>query len=88
MKLAIDYRMHRHTGVGTYLTRLIPEVVRRMPDDQFVLLVNPGDEPDTAWPGNVRLQPLAFPCPVYSIREQVGVPLALLKCRPDLYHCP
>lgn len=42
MKIAVDARMRFHTGVGTYLRGLFPELLRQMPEHEWFVL-QPGD---------------------------------------------
>lgn len=89
MKIAIDYRMHRHTGIGTYLRNLLGKLAQLGEGHSFHLVVNPGDSPDLrSGMGNCRLFELSARAPVYSIREQVLLGMALTRMRPDVFHAP
>lgn len=76
-RIGIDARMWRHTGIGRYVSNLVPRLPARGLD--VVAWVPPDAVPD--WPG-VDVRPCA--APLFSLREQ----LAFRDARLDLFHVP
>lgn len=71
--VAIDVRMARHSGIGTYIRNVVPRMLAARPDWQFSLL---GDPALTATFANLELPnvtEVACTAPIYTIREQVEV---------------
>jgi glycosyltransferase involved in cell wall biosynthesis len=68
--LAVDARMIRHSGIGTYLQRLLPRVMDEMPDVRFLLL---GDEGLLA-PYRDRAEIIPCQAGIYSLRQHREIP--------------
>ena len=72
--LAVDARMVRHSGIGTYLRHLVPRLVAARPAWRFTIL-GPVEELRAlgwaAWP-NATLVDCRVP--IYSVSEQLSLP--------------
>jgi glycosyltransferase involved in cell wall biosynthesis len=68
LTLAIDARMHAHSGIGTYITQVVPRLVRQRPEWEFVLIGDPAAWDALADAPNVRTRSNASP--IYGAREQ------------------
>jgi len=86
MRVAIDARKLTDYGIGTYLSHLLRGLAER-DDVQLALLVRAGHEERA-----LSLAPAARIVSVkaggYSLSEQVSVPVALWRERPQLVHFP
>ncbi|MFH0824988.1 MAG: glycosyltransferase family 1 protein [Pseudomonadota bacterium] len=74
MKIAVDCRMIRHSGIGVVLGELLPRLIQS--DHEFHLI---GGEPLPAEYATERSSLHPFDAPIYSIREQVRYPVRLLE---------
>jgi glycosyltransferase involved in cell wall biosynthesis len=72
--LAVDARMVRHSGIGTYLRHLVPRLVAARPGWRFTIL-GPAEELAglgwAAWPNATLVDCRA---PIYSLGEQLALP--------------
>jgi glycosyltransferase involved in cell wall biosynthesis len=68
--IAIDARMVRDSGIGTYIEHVVPRLVALWSDARFTIL---GDQDilARAIPPSPRVAYRAFHSPIYSIREQL-----------------
>ncbi len=89
MRVAIDIRMIRHSGIGTYLRGLLrglAEITQESPDSLSLLLVG-----TTKKAYGILLPPDSsvheFNAPVYSLREQLSYPTHKIETC-DLLHYP
>ncbi|MEI6666903.1 MAG: glycosyltransferase family 1 protein [Acidobacteriota bacterium] len=87
MRIAIDARKLHDFGIGTYIRNLLKHLAVFDPQSEYVVLCRPQDAAAIA-----RIAPNFTPVPEkakpYSIREQIALPLQLLKARVDLFHAP
>ena len=89
IKIVIDARIWgiEHTGPGRYTENISKKLLELDQEDQFFFIVRPGDKPDIS-----RELQTAETVPVearhYSFYEQLALPLALIKIRPNLLHVP
>jgi glycosyltransferase involved in cell wall biosynthesis len=89
MRVVIDARMARWTGVGRYITGLCGALARVDPSTEHVVLVNPGD--DASWvprEGRFRTAVARRSIRPYSLKEQVFLRGEILRLEPDLVHIP
>jgi glycosyltransferase involved in cell wall biosynthesis len=87
MRIALDARKLRDFGIGTYIRNLVVELARFDQSTEYVLLCKPEDVdrmPKLA--PNFRV--VAEPAKLYSVAEQIRVPLALRRERVQLLHEP
>ncbi|MHC4598118.1 MAG: glycosyltransferase family 4 protein [Planctomycetota bacterium] len=89
MRILIDGRMACWTGVGRYVTGLCGALPRIADGDEFLLLLNPGEEvsriPEA---GNLEKVRARRPIPPYSLAEQTRLKREIARHRPDLVHAP
>ena len=86
-RVVVDARMATDGGIGTYLQALLPRVARLRPGWSFTVLGNVGDMRRLGWQdiGNVTLRHCT--APIFSVREQVEVPLKSGR-RANLFWAP
>ena len=87
MRVAIDVRKLHDFGIGTYIRNLLRHLSRIDHDTEYVLLSLPRDI-DTPATLGANFRAVAQSSPNYSIREQVYVPWALWREKPDVFHAP
>jgi len=75
-RIAVDARMIDHSGIGTYLRALLPRLVAGNPDLDFALLGDVRVLAAEAWTAAPNCAIVPCDAPIYSIREQLRVPLA------------
>jgi len=87
MRVAIDARKLHDFGIGTYIRNLLRHLARIDRDNEYVLLCHSADLgiADQLGP---NFRAVLEPSPNYSIREQIHVPWALHRERPDVFHAP
>lgn len=76
--IAIDVRMFRSSGIGSYIRNLVPRVIMNLSDIRFIL-IGPILEME-GWEGVQRKNVALVEChaPIYSVSEQI----ALLRAIP------
>jgi glycosyltransferase involved in cell wall biosynthesis len=86
IRLALDARKLTDYGIGTYLSHLLAGLAQR-PEVQMTVVVRPGHEERVAAVApSARL--LTVSARGYGLAEQVRVPAALWRERPELVHVP
>lgn len=85
MKIGIDCRMYglKHAGIGRYVENLVRELSKRQSRDKDFELVLFFRRKDKR-----RLTIIEADFPHYSFREQILLPLQLIKLKLDLVHFP
>jgi glycosyltransferase involved in cell wall biosynthesis len=70
MRLAVDVRMIRHSGIGTYTRNVLSRLIMSRPEWRFLLLGDPVLLAPLPWSAadNVSIQP--FSPPIYGLAEQ------------------
>jgi glycosyltransferase involved in cell wall biosynthesis len=87
MRIALDARKLRDFGIGTYIRNVLVELARLDHDTEYILLCKPEDvDVVPALGPNFRIVPEK--ARLYSIAEQIRVPLALARERVQLLHEP
>ena len=87
MRIAIDIRKLHDYGIGTYLRNLLRHLARIDGDTEFVLLSRRDDLPVAARLGR-NFRGVAESSGLYSVREQLSIPLNVLRLAPALFHTP
>lgn len=87
MRIAIDARKLYDFGIGTYVRNLIRELGREPGGHTYVLLCRPEDA-DRVGSHSPAFEVVVERAGNYSVREQLSVPLSLLRRRVDLFHAP
>lgn len=88
MKIAIEaQRIFRSNKHGMDFVAL--ETIRRLqqldPENEYYILVSPGEDRCLSESANFHIVEIS--CPTYPLWEQVALPRAVRKIRPDLLHC-
>ncbi len=87
MRIGIDARMYRLSGVGTYLENLLNGLAELDGETEYLCFLREEDIGGFSPPGsNFR----AIPClpPIYSLREQWALPLLARRQGLNLIHYP
>lgn len=87
MRIAIDARMITYTGIGRYIQNLIENLAKIDQGNEYTAIVN-----DT-WKGIAKRGGLKFQrpfvnIPIYSVMEQLLLPVEIRRSGPDLVHYP
>jgi glycosyltransferase involved in cell wall biosynthesis len=69
--VAVDVRMLRRSGIGTYLRQVLPRVIAMRPDWRFSLLGDLTEIRDVPGLGAANTHGVSCTSPIYGIREQV-----------------
>lgn len=87
MRIALDARKLRDFGIGTYIRNVLVELARLDHSTEYILLCKPDDVAIVPALGpNFRVVPER--AALYSIGEQIRVPMALARERVHLLHEP
>ena len=88
MKIAIEaqriFRPNKH-GMDFVALEAIRRIQQLDKENEYFILVSPGEDRCLEPSANMYIVELA--CPTYPLWEQVALPRALKKIRPDLLHC-
>jgi len=81
MQLAIDFRMHNASGIGTYIKNIIPFLLNRF---DIILLGNNDEIQKYHWSNQVKI--VECNAKIYSIKEQFELAQKIPKC--DIFCSP
>lgn len=88
MKIAIEaqriFRKEKH-GMDYVALETIRELQKIDQQNEYFILVSPGDDICLQESANMHIVTVNWPS--YPLWEQIGLPLALKKIKPDLLHC-
>jgi len=88
MKIAIEaqriFRKNKH-GMDFVALEVIKQLQKADHVNQYYILVAPGE--DICLKSSNNMQVIEVKCPTYVLWEQVALPCALRKIKPDLLHC-
>lgn len=88
MKIAIEaqriFRKEKH-GMDYVALETIRELQKIDTQNEYFILVSPGE--DVCLQESANMHIVIVRCPSYPLWEQIGLPLALKKIKPDLLHC-
>lgn len=88
MKIAIEaqriFRKNKH-GMDFVALESIRELQKVDKINEYYILVSPGEDHCLESTPNFHI--IEVKCPSYPLWEQVGLPMALKKIKPDLLHC-
>ena len=88
MKIAIEaqriFRKKKH-GMDFVVLETIRELQKLDKENQYFVFVASGD--DTCLQSTDNMQVIELNCPTYPLWEQVALPLAIAKIKPDILHC-
>ena len=88
MRIAIEaqriFRKKKH-GMDFVVLETIKELQKSDKDNQYFIFVASGDDPCLQSTDNMQV--IELNCPSYPLWEQVALPLAIAKIKPDILHC-
>ena len=88
MKIAIEaqriFRTNKH-GMDFVALESIRELQKIDHENEYFIFVTPGEDRCLEESENVHI--IELKCPTYPLWEQVALPRAVKKIRPDLLHC-
>lgn len=88
MKIAIEaqriFRTNKH-GMDFVILESIRELQKIDKDNEYYILVSPGEDRCVTETNNFHI--IELKCPTYPLWEQVALPHAIAKIKPDLLHC-
>ena len=88
MRIAIEaqriYRKEKH-GMDYVALEMIRELQKSDTDNEYYILVAPGKDRCLEESDNMHI--VEINCFSYPLWEQIALPMALKKIKPDLLHC-
>ena len=88
MKIAIEaqriFRTNKH-GMDFVALESIKELQKIDHENEYYIFVRPGEDHCLQETNNVHI--IEVKCPSYPLWEQVALPLAVAKIKPDILHC-
>ncbi len=87
MRIAFDARKYRDFGIGTYIRNILGQLARMDRSTEYVLFCKPQDQEALSTLGP-NFRPVVETAGLYSIAEQVRIPMALRREHIDLFHAP
>lgn len=85
--IAVDARMAGDSGIGTYISNLLPRLAAQRPDWRLTILGDPDRLRALPWPGDAKVEIRECRSRIYTAREQVEL-VARAPRRPDLFWSP
>jgi glycosyltransferase involved in cell wall biosynthesis len=85
--IAIDVRWINASGIGTYISHVVPGIVNTLTSERFTLIGNPKDIEKLGISSSHRVQIIAASSKMYSLYEQVEMP-RLIPADTRLYFSP
>jgi glycosyltransferase involved in cell wall biosynthesis len=87
VRIAIDVRKYNDFGIGTYIRNLVHQLARIDRETEYVLLCRPQDREKIVISSR-NFRTVVEPAPLYSVSEQIRIPMALRREHVDLFHAP
>jgi glycosyltransferase involved in cell wall biosynthesis len=88
MKIAIEaqriFRKNKH-GMDFVALEILREIQHIDTENDFFVFVKPGD--DHCLQESCNMHIIEVKCPTYPLWEQIALPIAISKVKPDLLHC-
>lgn len=88
MKIAIEaqriFRSNKH-GMDFVALETIRELQKMDHENEYYIFVSPGEDHCLQPSDNVHI--IELKCPTYPLWEQIALPRAVARIRPDLLHC-
>jgi len=82
--IVIDYRMNNYSGIGTYIRTIIPQIIIKLNQNNFFLIINKYDD-DIICLDNVKT--ITVKSKPYSFKEHFEIPSKIPE-NVDLYWSP
>jgi len=71
IRISIDLRMYRHSGIGRYLRNLLPPLLPLLQAESIRVIAPPALIADARWRSDPRIEVFPTDAPIYSIAEQL-----------------
>ena len=88
MRIAIEaqriFRKNKH-GMDVVALEIIRRYQQFDTENEYFILVAPGD--DVCLESSKNMHVITLSCPTYPLWEQVALPLAVRRIKPDVLHC-
>lgn len=88
MKIAIEaqriFRINKH-GMDFVALECIRELQKLDKENEYFIIVSPGEDHCLSSTTNFHI--IEVNCPTYPLWEQIALPRALAKIKPDILHC-
>lgn len=90
MKIGFDARLINETGVGRYISNILPNLIKQNKRDSWVILVRKKEKNDLIkiLPVGYNIDVVEFNFRWHGFLEQIFLPLLLYKRRLDIFHTP
>ena len=86
-RLSIDLRMVNASGIGTYISNIVPRVIKALPNCTFDLIGDPVELRSLDWTHSTNVRLISCCSPIYSLREQIDHVTMIAK-GTDLFWSP
>lgn len=86
-RIAVDARMIGASGIGTYLTELLPRLIAARPQLGFALLGPASVLNGLSWTDAANVRIINLDVPIYSVQEQIALPWSI-PASTDLFWSP
>lgn len=86
MRIIIDARLIHETGVGRYIRNLVSSLAVQDTKNSYILLTNKSSEQIQRPGKNWEVHEINIPW--HSVREQIQLPIILIKLHADVVHIP
>jgi len=70
-RIAVDARLVQASGIGTYLSNLLPRIIESRPEWHFTLLGDPDELGEFGWALTPNVSIVPCTAPIYGIAEQI-----------------
>lgn len=89
LRIAIDARMYglEHAGIGRYILNLVNQIEKIDKKNEYFIFLRKKYYQKLRFKSK-RFKKVLVDIPHYSFKEQIVLPLQLIKLRPDLVHFP
>ena len=85
--ITIDCRMINSSGIGTYIKNLVPLMINELDSNKYFLLGNKNELSASGILDNNNVECIEFNSPIYSISEQLLLPILIPK-ETNLFWAP
>ncbi|HEX7940798.1 MAG TPA: glycosyltransferase family 1 protein [Gemmatimonadaceae bacterium] len=79
--------MMRHSGIGTYISELVPRIIDARPEYRFTLIGRPEQLAEVPWSRRPNVDVRACTAPIYGLAEQVAL-MAKIPRETSLFWAP
>lgn len=88
MRIGIDARLYglEHAGLGRYVMKLVQKVIETDRKNQYILFITSKHAEE--FKGKKRVKTVICNIPIYSLAEQIALPVIFSQQKLDLLHIP